>query len=135
MNGLAHEGRLSPTQHQQWRTTNDWFNAAYPNPSHLDPTIYDRAINPGAVAWFKEEATHLMDRVPAYLAILASHGVACVRRTTTDPGRIVYEDESQVIAIPHQEPPMRDEVLELRQLRQSATSTRPVVRQSDRGGD
>lgn len=104
MNGLAHEGKLSPTQHHEWRTTNDWFNEAYPNPSHLDPTIYDRAVNPGAVAWFKEGATHLMERVPAYLAILASHGVECVRRTTADPGHIIYEDDAQVVAIPKQEP-------------------------------
>ncbi|GAB2928831.1 hypothetical protein GCM10027203_31040 [Nonomuraea fastidiosa] len=31
------------------------------------------------MAWFKREATHSLERVPGYLAILARHGVECVR--------------------------------------------------------
>lgn len=99
-NGLAREGLLSEAEHRFWRAANDWYDAAYPNPSDTDPEVYDPGVNPGAVAWFKSTAGHLLDRVPGYLALLAAHGVACERIESADPGRIVYEDEVQVVAVP-----------------------------------
>ncbi|MFI8194996.1 hypothetical protein ACIF6K_00445 [Streptomyces sp. NPDC085942] len=104
-NGLAREGRLTEEQHRFWRTANDWYDAAYPDPSRVDPTVYDPEVNPGAVAWFKESAAHLLDRVPGYLALPAAHGVACERLESADPGRIVYEDEHQVVVVPHESRP------------------------------
>ncbi len=62
--------------------------------------MYDPEVNPGAVAWFKASAVHLLDRVPGYLALLAAHQVACERLESADPGRIVYEDEDQVVVVP-----------------------------------
>ncbi|MFI8824683.1 hypothetical protein [Streptomyces sp. NPDC053431] len=99
-NALAREGRLSEEQYRFWRAANDWYDAAYPDPSATDPTVYDEARNPGAVAWFKATATHLLDRVPGYLDLLAAHGVPCARIESGDPGRIVYEDDVQVVAVP-----------------------------------
>ncbi|MFJ3599305.1 hypothetical protein ACIPRU_22760 [Streptomyces sp. NPDC090126] len=99
-NRLAREGRLSEEQHRFWRSGNDWYDAAYPDPSRVDPTVYDPEVNPGAVAWFKETATHLLDRIPGYLALLAAHGVACERLDSVDPGRVVYEDEVQIVVVP-----------------------------------
>ncbi|MER7515505.1 hypothetical protein [Streptomyces sp. NPDC126499] len=99
-NGLAREGRLSEEQYRFWRAANDWYDAAYPDPSGADPAVYDHEVNPGAVAWFKASATHLLDRVPGYLELLAAHGVPCVRVESADPGRIVYEDDVQVVAVP-----------------------------------
>ncbi|MGW4158217.1 hypothetical protein [Streptomyces sp. NPDC004788] len=99
-NGLAREGLLSAEEHRFWRAANDWYDAAYPDPSATDPTVYDPELHPGAVAWFKATARHLLDRVPGYLDLLAAHGVACVRVESSDPGRVVYEDEVQVVAVP-----------------------------------
>ncbi|MCX5444175.1 hypothetical protein ACFVJW_07840 [Streptomyces libani] len=99
-NGLAREGKLSDEQYQFWRAGNDWYDAHYPNPSHTDPTVYDSSRNPGAVAWFKATAVHLIERVDGYLQLLAAHEVACERVESTDPGRIVYEDEVQVVVVP-----------------------------------
>ncbi|MEV5974086.1 hypothetical protein [Streptomyces sp. NPDC051921] len=99
-NTLAREGRLSEEQYRFWRSANDWYDAAYPDPSATDPTVYDDALHPGAVAWFKPTATHLLDRIPGYLDLLAAHGVPCVRIESPDPGRIVYEDDVQVVAVP-----------------------------------
>lgn len=62
--------------------------------------MYDPGVNPGAVAWFKGTATHLLDRIPDYLALLAAHGVPCERLESADPGRVVYEDEHQVVVVP-----------------------------------
>ncbi|MGY5133699.1 hypothetical protein ACWGJW_15055 [Streptomyces nigrescens] len=99
-NGLAREGKLSDEQYRFWRAGNDWYDAHYPNPSHTDPTVYDSSRNPGAVAWFKATAVHLIERVDGYLQLLAAHEVACERVESTDPGRIVYEDEVQVVVVP-----------------------------------
>lgn len=98
VNTLAREGRLTPEQRAFWRAGNDWFDAAYTTPS----AAYDREANPGAVAWFKTTATHLIERVPGYLDILAAHGVPCRTVRSTDPGRVVYEDDVQVVVVPYE---------------------------------
>lgn len=100
-NGLAREGRLTEEQQRFWRAANDWYDAAYTDPSRVDPTVYDPGVNPRAVAWFKGTATHLLDRIPGYLALLTAHGVPCERLESADPGRVVYEDEHQVVVVPH----------------------------------
>lgn len=78
---------LSEEQERFRRANNDWYDAAYRDPSTVDPAVYDPEVNPGAVAWFKVTATHLIERVDGCLAILAAHGVPveCVR--SADPGR------------------------------------------------
>ncbi|WP_404290426.1 hypothetical protein [Glutamicibacter arilaitensis] len=97
-NQLAHEGRLGPGEHARWRAGNDWFNAAYPNPSLSHRLVYDRVRNPGAAAWFKHGATHLLERVEPYLLLLDAHQIRWERLERTDPGSIIYEDQVQVIA-------------------------------------
>ena len=92
-NGLAHDGRLDDAQRRWWRAANDWYDAAYVEPSAVDPTVYDRTANPGAVAWFKADASHLLERVDGYLALLDAHGVPWERADSDDRGRIVYEDD------------------------------------------
>lgn len=100
-NGLARGGRLTPAQWSFWRTNNDWYDATYADPATVDPTVYDHDVNPGATAWFKSTADELLARVPGYLDLLAAHDVACVRLTSpVAPGRVVYEDESQIVVVP-----------------------------------
>lgn len=98
VNGLARKGALTPAQHLFRRLGNDWYDANYTDPTTVDPSVYRR---PRAVAWFKVEATHLLDRVPGYLALLDAHGVRWERLESDDPGRIVYEDADQVVVVPH----------------------------------
>ena len=100
-NTLARAGELSASEHRDWRAGNDWFNEAYANPSDSDARVYDEGVNPLATAWFKESATHLIERVDRYLEILAAHGVACERVEAVSPGRVVYEDDVQVVVGPY----------------------------------
>ncbi|MEU4802282.1 hypothetical protein [Actinosynnema sp. NPDC023587] len=100
VNRLAREGRLTAEQDGFRRTANAWYDAAYTTPTSVDPDVYDLVLHPGAVAWFKSSAEHLISRVDGYLDVLAAHGVGCERVTTDDPGVIVYEDDEQVIAKP-----------------------------------
>ncbi|MES9510437.1 hypothetical protein ABWJ92_29165 [Streptomyces sp. NPDC000609] len=101
INTLAREGKLSEEQELFRRTNNSWYNAAYTDPSTVDPGIYDHEINPGAAAWFKPSAEHLLARIPGYLEILAAHGVDCRLLRSTDPGRVIYEDDVQIAVVPY----------------------------------
>ncbi|MFE7598788.1 hypothetical protein [Streptomyces sp. NPDC057494] len=98
-NALAREGRLSPGEWAIWRASNDWYDAHFPDPTTVDPTVYAPAVNPGAAAWFRPSATEALARVAPYLLILRDHGVPCVRLESADPGRIVYADAYQVVAV------------------------------------
>ena len=102
VNHLAGQGRLSDAEERFRRENNAWYEANFTNPADVDPTVYDRSVNPGAAAWFKPSAGHLIERVSGYLAILAAHGVECRRLESADPGRIIYEDGEQVVVVPHE---------------------------------
>jgi hypothetical protein len=106
-NVLGRSGQLSTEEHRDWRAGNDWFTHAYPDPSDTDPSVYDEHLNPCATAWFKDSATHLLDRVPRYLEILHAHGVPCERVEAEDPGRVIYEDDVQIVVVPHAPSPGR----------------------------
>ena len=99
VNQLGHRGLLTPEEEAFRRENNAWYDATYTNPSHVDPTVY--ADNLLAAAWFKPTATHLFDRIPGYLTILAAHAIPCTRHTSPDPGQILYEDPHQIVVIPH----------------------------------
>ncbi|MET7462442.1 hypothetical protein [Nonomuraea sp. NPDC005501] len=101
INGLAKDGRLSPEQERFKTESHAWFHANLIDPSTVDPHVYDRDRNPGATAWFKASASHLLERLTSYLEILAAHQVACVRVETSEPGEVIYEDLHQVIAVPY----------------------------------
>lgn len=61
VNLLGKHGHLTPEDEQLRRTRNRWFDDAYPDPSTVDPAVYEPAVNPGAVAWFKKDAAaHLI---------------------------------------------------------------------------
>ncbi|AJZ86353.2 MULTISPECIES: hypothetical protein [Streptomyces] len=105
INGLARDGKLTDEQERFRRANNDWYNVAYPDPSSVDPTVYDRELRPGAAAWFKSTSQDLIKRVDGYLEILAAHGIGCRMMRSSDPGRIVYEDEYQIVVVPHEAEP------------------------------
>lgn len=99
-NGLGRAGEFSEDEHRFWRAGNDWYEANFTNPSTVDPTVYDRVLHPGAESWFKATAGEVLDRVDGYLEILAAHGVSCERLESSAPGRIIYEDDDQIVVVP-----------------------------------
>ena len=99
-NGLGRGGRLSEEEHRFWREGNRWYEANLTDPSKADSSVYDRSVNPGATAWFKSTAGEFLDRVDGYLDLLSAHGVGCERIESPRPGKIVYEDEHQVVVVP-----------------------------------
>ncbi|MFC1410307.1 hypothetical protein ACEZCY_13670 [Streptacidiphilus sp. N1-12] len=103
-NGLARRGQLTEEQERFRRSSNDWFDANFANPADVDPTVYDHELNPGATAWFKMSARHLIERVEGYRQLLRAHGIVCVEARSLDPGRVIYEDEHQVVVVPTARP-------------------------------
>lgn len=101
MNGLARDGKLTAEQEQFRKINNAWYEANFTDPSKVDPTVYDRATHPRAAAWFKVSASELVERVDGYLKIVAQHGIGCELVRSADPGRIIYEDEHQIVVVPH----------------------------------
>lgn len=101
VNTLGHRGYLSADEEHFRRTTNAWYDATYTNPSTVDPTIYEDHVR--AAAWFKPSAEYLLAPIPGYLEILAHHNVPCERYTSPGPGRVLYEDEHQVVVVPDED--------------------------------
>lgn len=97
-NGLARAGRLTEVDWAWWRANNDWFDAAYPDPATVDPTLFDGSIP--VSCWFKDTAVHLLERVPGYLALLDRYQVGWVERRSPAPGLIRYEDDVQIVVTP-----------------------------------
>ncbi|GAA3099871.1 hypothetical protein [Streptosporangium carneum] len=101
VNVLAAAGKLTAEQERFRQANNAWYDANFTNPSDVDPTVYDHDLNPGAAAWFKTSAHPLVERVAGYLEILTAHGVGHEAVRSSDPGRIVYEDDHQIVVVPH----------------------------------
>jgi hypothetical protein len=68
INALAHRGELTARQESFRQAGNAWYQANLANPSDANPTIYDLPTHPGAAAWFKSSATHLIAAADSYLA-------------------------------------------------------------------
>lgn len=99
VNGLSRDGRLTEAQATFRRVNNAWYHAHLTDPGDVDRRVYDQQLHPGAAAWFKSSATHLIEPVVGYLAILDAHGVGWERTESANPGRIVYEDPDQIVVV------------------------------------
>ena len=99
VNGLARAQRLTEAEERFRRVNNDWYDANFTNPGKVDPSVYDPELHPDAAAWFKSSAAHLIERVAGYLTILDAHGVSWTRLDSRAPGRIIYEDDHQVVVV------------------------------------
>jgi hypothetical protein len=99
-NGLASTGQLSPGDLAWWRDANDRAAASYTDPTSVRPDSYDSVLNPGARSWFRASASDLLGLTREYLALLDRYSVGWVELRTSHPGRITYEDDVQVVAVP-----------------------------------
>ncbi len=100
-NGLAHRDLLSGQDREWLAFSNAWGDAAYTDPATVDATIFDKAVHPLATCWFKSTAEHLLLQVSGYLDLLDRYGVEWREQRSADPGRRIYEDDVQVVVVPH----------------------------------
>jgi hypothetical protein len=107
VNGLAFDGKLTDAQERFRRDTNAWYTRSYTNPADVVPDLYSHQTSPGAISWFKVTAVHLLERVEGYLELLRAHAVDYEVVCSTQPGRIIYEDADQIVAVPWDATPCR----------------------------
>lgn len=99
-NGLRDAGLLTPADEEWVRWENAHGEAAYTDPSTVVADCYSPRTNPGARSWFKGEAYELLAMARRYAALLDRYEVPWVELRTTRPGRLVFEDAMQVVAVP-----------------------------------
>jgi hypothetical protein len=103
-NGLRDDAVLSPEDHAWLLEANRNATAAYVDPTTVDSTCYDTTLNPGARSWFAADALKLLEMTAPYLDLLDRYSVPWVQLTTRSPGRIVYRDATQIVAVPYRHP-------------------------------
>jgi hypothetical protein len=108
--GLRETGRLTRRVVDWMAMWNAHMNAEYADPSAVVADCHNRDIDPGARAWFRVRAVELIRITRDYLDLLDGHNVQWHELRIRRPGRIVYCDEVQVVAVPHahDEWPFRD---------------------------
>ena len=76
-----------------------WFtnNLKVPDIQALESNHYS---NPNAISWFKSSAVTHISKMREYIEILKAHDVPVKQLITDRPGKILYEDEFQIAAIP-----------------------------------
>ena len=99
-NGLRDAGLLTPRDEQSVQAWNAHGERAYTDPSTVVRDCYDPTVNPGARSWFRHDATALLEMTRLYTDLLDRYEVPWVQLRTSRPGRIVYEDAVQVVAVP-----------------------------------
>lgn len=104
VNGLAADRALTPADASWVRASNDRAAYTYTDPSTVAVDCYDSTTNPGARSWFKASSVELLDFARGYLELLDRYGIRWVELRTTSPGRITYEDDVQIVAVPYRYP-------------------------------
>lgn len=99
-NGLRDGGLLSDADSEWLKGANIKATATYPDPTTVTADCYDPELNPGARSWFRAESLQLLEMTAEYLNLLDRNGVSWMVLRTRNPGRIVYEDAVQVVAVP-----------------------------------
>ena len=89
---LLDENSLEPYEEEWLEDIYDWLNAHLPCPPFSSGQLtYD------AVAWFKVGSSDFIARMWDIVAIIEGHDVPVRLLKSSNPGKIVYEDEYQVL--------------------------------------
>ena len=89
---LRDENQLYPYEEEWLEEIYDWFNSCLPMP----PFSTGR-FPKDAVAWFKTESEQFITRMWDLVAILENHDVPVRLLRSPNPGKVVYEDDYQIL--------------------------------------
>ena len=95
---LREDGLLESYEEEQLLEIFEWFNSNIPVPEGVRTS--GRRV---AVSWFRESAQAAISRMWSIVAILRDHGQYVEVVSSENPGKILYEDEFQVFAVPHRD--------------------------------
>ncbi len=89
---LRERGELTDEEDALLSELYEWFNEYVPVPPFSARRIHD-----DVVSWFKDDAGEPVTKMWDIVALLREHGVEVRLLRSRNPGRIVYEDEMQVV--------------------------------------
>jgi hypothetical protein len=89
---LRDAGLLSAGESQRLEHAYDWFNTHVPV-----PPFSTARWNGDVVSWFRANAGEAITRMWDVMAILRDHGVPTRMLRSRDPGKVVYDDDVQVV--------------------------------------
>jgi hypothetical protein len=89
------EGRLEIYEEEILKSAFAWLNKNLPTPTKVVESGKNHAIS-----WFKDSANEPIERMWSIVAVLRENGILVDVVRTSNPGRILYEDEWQVFAAP-----------------------------------
>lgn len=99
MDFLLENESLYEYEHDMEKEIYAWFKKNLKVPK-VQSSNSNYHTNPRAISWFKSSASQHIDKMRQYIQILESHDLKVKQLSTTRPGKIVYEDEHQIAAIP-----------------------------------
>ena len=94
---LRDRGELHSYESERLEEIFDWLNEHLPCPP-FGEKLRSGEWTRDAVTWFRPEAKGPIGRMWDIVAILQEHGVSIRMVTSERPGKIVYEDDYQVVA-------------------------------------
>jgi hypothetical protein len=89
---LRDENKLTQYEEEWLEEIYDWLDANLPTPP-FSTGKFPR----DAVAWFKAESTGFIARMWDLVAIIEGHDVPVLLLKSPNPGKVVYEDDHQVL--------------------------------------
>lgn len=89
---LRERGDLTAEEDARLENVYEWFRVHVPV-----PPFSSGRFPRDAVAWFKGDAAEAVTRMWDIVALLREHGVEVRLLRSANPGRVVYEDELQVL--------------------------------------
>ena len=99
--GVAHRlrdaGRLESYESECLNCVFKWFEENMPCPP-FRKKLERGSWTPDAVSWFRCDAHAMLDRMWDIVALLKEKAVLVRFVATTEPGRIVYSDDFQIVA-------------------------------------
>ncbi len=97
---LKDEGKLESHEAERVEQIFGWFNEQLPCPP-FGANRKSGNWSEDAVAWFKDSAREPIRLMWELVSILKEHGVSVRFFRSESPGRIVYQDDYQVVAETH----------------------------------
>lgn len=89
---LRDDDKLTPYEEEWLEDIYDWFNSNLPN-----PPFSTGKFSRDAVAWFRAGSSEFITRMWDIVAIIESHDVPVRLLKSQNPGKVVYEDEYQIL--------------------------------------
>ncbi len=81
----------------------DWFDIHLPEPDRFHRVLGRASIGIG-VCWFKAGAGRHISRMREMCWVLDEIGYPIICRWTAEPGRPIYQDDFQIVALDHKRP-------------------------------